>query len=87
MSCAHPKRDPAAGIATIAVGLIRDARQANAIVEEGCADMVALARELLWNPNFPAQAAQELNADPGWALWPRQFGWWVKRRTRSRHGE
>lgn len=71
-----------AGIATVAVGLILDARQANTIIETGCADLVALARELLWNPNFPAQAAQALNADPRWDLWPRQFGWWLKRRAR-----
>jgi len=72
-----------AGIATIAVGLISDARHANAIIEEGSADFVAMGRELLWNPNFPAQAGQTLGADPGWDLWPRQFGWWLKRRARA----
>jgi 2,4-dienoyl-CoA reductase-like NADH-dependent reductase (Old Yellow Enzyme family) len=73
----------AAGLPTIAVGLIRSAAQANAIVEEGSADLVAIAREALWNPNFPAQAAQELGADPEWRLWPRQFGWWLRRRARA----
>jgi hypothetical protein len=42
-----------------------------------------VAREALWNPNFAAQAAQALGADPDWTLWPRQFGWWLKRRARS----
>jgi 2,4-dienoyl-CoA reductase-like NADH-dependent reductase (Old Yellow Enzyme family) len=73
----------AAGVPTIAVGLLRSGRQANAIVEEGSADLVALAREALWNPNFAAQAAQELDADPQWQLWPRQFGWWLQRRART----
>jgi len=72
-----------AGMPTVAVGLIRSAAQANAIVEEGAADLVALAREALWNPNFAAQAAQELGADPAWRSWPRQFGWWLQRRARA----
>lgn len=71
------------GIPTIAVGLIRDPHQANEIIASGSADLVAVAREALWNPNFAAQAAQALDADPGWTLWPRQFGWWLKRRARS----
>jgi 2,4-dienoyl-CoA reductase-like NADH-dependent reductase (Old Yellow Enzyme family) len=73
----------AAGLPTVAVGLIRSAAQANAIVEHGAADLVALAREALWNPNFAAQAAQELGADPQWRFWPRQFGWWLQRRARA----
>jgi len=72
-----------AGLPTVAVGLIRTAAQANAIVEEGAADLVAIAREALWNPNFAAQAAQELGADPKWRSWPRQFGWWLERRARA----
>jgi 2,4-dienoyl-CoA reductase-like NADH-dependent reductase (Old Yellow Enzyme family) len=72
-----------AAMPTIAVGLIRNAHQANAILEEGCADLVALARELLWNPNFAVHAGQQLQADPDWAMWPRQFGWWLKRRARG----
>ena len=50
----------AAGIATCAVGLITDARQAEAIVERGDADLVAMARELLRDPYFPRRAAAEL---------------------------
>ncbi len=72
-----------AQLPTVAVGLIRSARQANSIIEDGSADLVALAREALWNPNFAAQAAQELGADADWQLWPRQFGWWLKRRAHA----
>jgi len=72
-----------AEIPTVAVGLVRSALQANAIIEEGSADLVALGREALWNPNFAAQASQELSADPDWRLWPRQYGWWLKRRART----
>ena len=49
-----------AGIATGAVGLITDARQAEDILERGDADLVFLARELLRDPYFPRRAATEL---------------------------
>jgi 2,4-dienoyl-CoA reductase-like NADH-dependent reductase (Old Yellow Enzyme family) len=48
------------GIATAAVGLITDARQAEAILERGEADLVLLAREFLRDPYFPRRAAAEL---------------------------
>jgi 2,4-dienoyl-CoA reductase-like NADH-dependent reductase (Old Yellow Enzyme family) len=50
-----------AGIATGAVGLITDARQADAIIARGDADLVLLARELLRDPYFPRRAAAELD--------------------------
>jgi len=53
-----------ADIATVAVGLITEARQAEAIVAEGKADMVALARGFLWNPRWAWHAALELGATP-----------------------
>ena len=49
-----------AGIATAAVGMITDARQADAIIREGKADVVLLARELLRDPFWPFHAAREL---------------------------
>jgi 2,4-dienoyl-CoA reductase-like NADH-dependent reductase (Old Yellow Enzyme family) len=53
-----------AGIATIAIGLITEARQAESIVAEGRADMVALARGFLWDPRWGWHAALELGAEP-----------------------
>lgn len=49
-----------AGIATAAVGLITDAKQANDIVLNEQADIVLLARELLRDPYWPAHAARQL---------------------------
>ena len=69
-----------ADILTMGVGLIREAEPAALVLEEGKADLVALGRELLWNPNWPAQVAAEHAVGPGWALWPEQYGWWIKRR-------
>ncbi|AJY47914.1 NADH:flavin oxidoreductase/NADH oxidase [Martelella endophytica] len=50
------------GLATFAVGLITDAAQANAIIEEGKADFVALGRSLLYDPRWPWHAAADLGA-------------------------
>jgi 2,4-dienoyl-CoA reductase-like NADH-dependent reductase (Old Yellow Enzyme family) len=51
-----------AGIPTIAVGLITEPRQAQAIVSAGKADMVALARAMLYDPRWAWHAAAELGA-------------------------
>jgi 2,4-dienoyl-CoA reductase-like NADH-dependent reductase (Old Yellow Enzyme family) len=50
----------AAPIATIAVGLITDAKQAEAIIASGEADLVAMARAMLWDPRWPWHAAATL---------------------------
>jgi NADPH2 dehydrogenase len=52
-----------AGIATRAVGLIATPKQAEAVVAEGKADMVALARAFLDDPHWGWHAANELGAD------------------------
>jgi len=53
------------GMPTIAVGMITDAHHAEAILRDGSADLIALARGLMDNPNWPLHAARELGyADP-----------------------
>jgi 2,4-dienoyl-CoA reductase-like NADH-dependent reductase (Old Yellow Enzyme family) len=49
-----------AAIATGAVGMITEPNQADAILKEGRADLVLLARELLRDPYWPRRAAQVL---------------------------
>ncbi len=66
----------ATGLPTVAVGLVTDPMHANAIVADGEADLVALARALLWNPRWPWHAAAVLGADvqapePYWRAAPR----------------
>jgi 2,4-dienoyl-CoA reductase-like NADH-dependent reductase (Old Yellow Enzyme family) len=53
----------ATGIATRTVGLIVAPKQAEAIIAEGKADMVALARAVLDNPHWGWHAAQSLGAE------------------------
>ncbi|MFZ1873068.1 MAG: oxidoreductase, partial [Chania sp.] len=50
------------GMPTIAVGLITEPEQAEAIIATGQADMVALARGILYNPRWPWHAAAKLGA-------------------------
>ncbi len=54
------------GIATGAVGLITDPEQANTIVDQGEADLIFLARELLRDPYWPLHAARALQYDVEW---------------------
>jgi 2,4-dienoyl-CoA reductase-like NADH-dependent reductase (Old Yellow Enzyme family) len=51
------------GIPTIAVGLITEPRQAEDIIAAGRADMVALARGLLYEPHWAWRAAAELGGE------------------------
>jgi 2,4-dienoyl-CoA reductase-like NADH-dependent reductase (Old Yellow Enzyme family) len=50
----------ATGVNTISVGLITEPRQAEDIVVNGDADLVALARGMLYDPRWPWHAAAEL---------------------------
>ncbi len=59
-----------AGIATAAVGMITEAMQADALIANGEADLVLLARELLRDPYWPVHAAEELKDA---VSWPRQY--------------
>ena len=68
------------GIATMAVGLILTAQQAEQALQEGRADLIAVGREALFDPNWPLHAAAALGADPEFAQWPQQYGWWLTRR-------
>jgi 2,4-dienoyl-CoA reductase-like NADH-dependent reductase (Old Yellow Enzyme family) len=52
----------ATGLPTIAVGLITEAEQAEVIVAEGRADMVGVARGMLYDPRWPWHAASKLGA-------------------------
>jgi 2,4-dienoyl-CoA reductase-like NADH-dependent reductase (Old Yellow Enzyme family) len=57
-----------AGIATAAVGLITEPEQANAIVAQGEADMVLLARATLRDPYWPVHAAAALGKQTSWPV-------------------
>jgi 2,4-dienoyl-CoA reductase-like NADH-dependent reductase (Old Yellow Enzyme family) len=72
-----------AGIATIGVGLLWDPEHVNRVLEQGEVDLVALARELLDDPNWTLHAARELGDDPDHSMWHPEFGWWLEKRARA----
>jgi 2,4-dienoyl-CoA reductase-like NADH-dependent reductase (Old Yellow Enzyme family) len=70
------KRDT--GMPTIGVGMITEAGQAERILEKGQADMVALARAMLFDPRWPWHAAAQLGAQVTappqyWRSQPREY--------------
>jgi 2,4-dienoyl-CoA reductase-like NADH-dependent reductase (Old Yellow Enzyme family) len=68
----------AVGIPAIAVGLITEAEQAEAIIADGDADAVSLARAMLYDPRWPWHAAAKLGAKVEapkqyWRSQPREY--------------
>jgi 2,4-dienoyl-CoA reductase-like NADH-dependent reductase (Old Yellow Enzyme family) len=72
-----------AGVKSMAVGLIVHADQAEAILRDGGADLVALGREFMVNPNWPLDAALKLGVDAPYAQLPPVFGHYLARRQRA----
>ena len=54
----------------MAVGMITEPAEADAIIREGKADLVALARAFLRDPYWALHAAQALGLD---VRWPDQY--------------
>ena len=78
-----------AGVATMAVGLITEPGLAEQVIAEGRADLVAIGRQALFDPNWPLHAEAALGAaDPSnpYASWPVQYGWWLNGRHRALAG-
>jgi 2,4-dienoyl-CoA reductase-like NADH-dependent reductase (Old Yellow Enzyme family) len=71
-----------ASVMTQAVGIILNGTQAEEILQSGRADLIAVGREALYDPHWALHAARELGADPQFALWPKQYGWWLNVRAK-----
>jgi 2,4-dienoyl-CoA reductase-like NADH-dependent reductase (Old Yellow Enzyme family) len=74
------------GLMSMAVGLIVHADQAETILQRGQADLIALAREVLYNPNWPMDAAQKLGVDKQFAVVPPPQAYWLAKRASSVKG-
>jgi 2,4-dienoyl-CoA reductase-like NADH-dependent reductase (Old Yellow Enzyme family) len=71
------------GIPVMAVGLITDPVAAEAIVEGGEADLVALARGALDDPNWPVHARHVIEGgEAAYELWPKQARGRIRDRDR-----
>jgi 2,4-dienoyl-CoA reductase-like NADH-dependent reductase (Old Yellow Enzyme family) len=72
-----------AGIATMAVGMILDAEQAEKILSDGDADLIALGRELLADPAFAYHAARTLGLAAPESVLPMPFAFYLSRRDQA----
>lgn len=75
-----------AEIATMAVGVIVKGEQAEAILQEGRADLIAIGRELMYDPFWPLKAAEAMGCDPNCSMWPDSYGWAIARRAEIKAG-
>lgn len=72
-----------AGIPTMAVGLILDGPQAEAILQAGDADLIAIGRQALYDPFWALHASQELGCDSSFEMWTPEYGWWLDKRKNN----
>ena len=75
-----------AGIQTMAVGLIVHHEHAEAILQEGRADLIAIGREMLYNPNWALDAARKMGVDVDFSIIPPAGGWWLQKRAAAMPG-
>jgi 2,4-dienoyl-CoA reductase-like NADH-dependent reductase (Old Yellow Enzyme family) len=75
-----------AGIPTMAVGLILEAQQAEAILENGQADLIAVGRQSQYNPNLAHHWAHDLGINSRFEDWTPEYGWWLEKRIRTMQG-
>jgi len=69
-------------IMSMAVGLIVHADQAEAILQNGQADLVAIGREMLLNPNWAIDAALKLGVEHPYSQVPPVFAAYLESRSR-----
>lgn len=70
---------------SMAVGLISEPAAAQALIDDGHADLIAIGREALHNPQWPLHARRALVADPlDYSHWPVQAGHWLRNREKAR---
>jgi 2,4-dienoyl-CoA reductase-like NADH-dependent reductase (Old Yellow Enzyme family) len=74
------------GIASMAVGIILEAQQAESILENGQADLIAVGRQSQFNPNIAQHWAHDLGINRKFEDWTPEFGWWLEKRIRTIEG-
>jgi 2,4-dienoyl-CoA reductase-like NADH-dependent reductase (Old Yellow Enzyme family) len=81
----HVRRE--ANIPTIVVGMITEPAQAEAILREGKADIIAIAREMLCDPYWPAHAARALGLTDWLDVLPENYAFrlYPREEDRRRH--
>ncbi|MBO1074618.1 oxidoreductase [Roseomonas marmotae] len=72
-----------AGAAPQAIGMIVDGPQAEALLQAGQADLIAIAREALRDPYWTRRAAEQLGIPDDYADWPERHGIWLAKREQQ----
>src|SRR5665213_2945178 len=73
-------------INTMAVGIILEAQQAEAILQNGQADLIAVGRQSQFNPNIAHHWAHDLGINARFEDWSPEFGWWLDKRIKTMEG-
>jgi 2,4-dienoyl-CoA reductase-like NADH-dependent reductase (Old Yellow Enzyme family) len=66
-----------ADIATGAVGMIRTPDFAEKILQDGRADLIFMARQMLYDPFWALHAAEHFGLTGHFEQWPEQYSWWL----------
>ncbi len=70
-----------ADVMTQAVGFIRTPQLAEQLLQDGFADMIAVGRQMLFNPFWALHAAEEMGVTGDFstphAAWPKPYAWWL----------
>src|SRR5438445_4644413 len=74
------------GVASMAVGIILEAEQAEAILAKGQADLIAVGRQSQFNPNIAHHWAHDLGINRKFEDWAAEYGWWLEKRIRTMEG-
>src|SRR5580704_5837729 len=75
-----------ADMPTMAVGIILEAEQAEAILQKGQADLIAVGRQSQFNPNIALHWEHDLGLNTRFEDWSPEFGWWLEKRIRTLQG-
>ena len=65
------------GALTQAVGFIRTPQMAEQVLREKKADLIAIGRQMLFNPFWAHHAAEALGETRHFQNWPQPYGWWL----------
>jgi 2,4-dienoyl-CoA reductase-like NADH-dependent reductase (Old Yellow Enzyme family) len=67
---------------TMAVGAILDGPQGEYILRQGSADLIAIGREMLADPNWCLHAAQALGVENRYTMLPKLYSFYLERRDK-----
>ena len=73
-----------ANVSTVAVGGITTPQQAEEILQAGNADMIAMARELMWNADWPAHAAYSWGLQDPFSYLPEGYAHRLRQREHQK---